>query len=152
MPAKNLKLDQLELDLLNPRISRASDQRDAMEKILAEPGIKIINLAESITANGLNPMDRYLVICSEKAGKYIVLEGNRRVLAMKLLKNATLANDVDMKEAFGKRLAKARENFDLETIEPLSCFIVPNRAQGNLWILQRHTGADEGPQLLIQSY
>lgn len=122
----------------------ASDQRDAMEKIIAEQKVKIINLAESIAANGLNPMDRFLVIEGAKGGRYIVLEGNRRVVALKLLMNPTLANDIDMKEAFRKRLTKARENFDLKSIEPLPCFVVPDRAQGNSWILQRHTGADEG--------
>ncbi len=144
MPAKNLRIDQLELDLLNPRISKATDQRNAMEKIIAEQGVKILNLAESIALNGLNPMDRYLVIESDRRGKYVILEGNRRIVALKLLKNATLANDIEMKEALKKRLRKARENFDVSTIEPLACFIVPDRAQGNSWILQRHTGEDEG--------
>lgn len=115
-----------------------------MEKIITEQGIKIINLAESIAANGLNPMDRYLVIEGEKSGKYVVLEGNRRLVAMKLLKNAALADDIEMKESYKKRLARARESFDIASIEPLPCFVVPDRAQGNSWILQRHTGADEG--------
>lgn len=48
MPAKSLKLDSLELDLQNPRIPLASDQRDAMQKIVDEQGVKLIDLAESI--------------------------------------------------------------------------------------------------------
>lgn len=34
MAAKSLKLDSLDLDLENPRITVATDQRDAMQKIL----------------------------------------------------------------------------------------------------------------------
>ena len=34
MAAKALKIDSLDLDLENPRITLASDQRDAMQKIL----------------------------------------------------------------------------------------------------------------------
>ena len=36
MSAKSLKIDSLDLDLENPRITLASDQRDAMQKILNE--------------------------------------------------------------------------------------------------------------------
>jgi len=75
MSTKPLKVDSLELDLGNPRIVTATDQRDAMQKILREQGAKLINLAESIAANGLSPMDRFLVIRSERAGKFTVLEG-----------------------------------------------------------------------------
>ena len=96
MAAKPLKIDSLDLDLGNPRIVRATDQRDAMQKILKEQGAKLVNLAESIAANGLNPMDRFLVVRSDKASKFIVLEGNLRVLAMKLLKSAPLVNDLEM--------------------------------------------------------
>jgi hypothetical protein len=54
MAAKSLKIDSIELDLANPRITPATDQRDAMQKILKEQGVKLINLAVSIAANGLN--------------------------------------------------------------------------------------------------
>jgi hypothetical protein len=45
MAAKPLKIDSLDLDLGNPRIVRATDQRDAMQKILKEQGAKLLNLA-----------------------------------------------------------------------------------------------------------
>ncbi len=107
MASKPLKIDSLDLDLENPRIVVASNQRDAMQKILKEQGGKLINLAESIAANGLSPIDRFLVLRSERQGKFIVLEGNRCVLAMKLLKNPSLVHDLEMSEAFRKRLNRA---------------------------------------------
>jgi hypothetical protein len=144
MSAKSLKIDSLDLDLENPRITLASDQRDAMQKILNEQKVRLINLAESIAAKGLNPMDRFLVIRSERQGKFIVVEGNRRLLAIKLLKNPPLINDLEMSDAFKKRLQRAALSFDVKNVEPVDCFEVDDRGMGNDWIRQRHIGADEG--------
>jgi hypothetical protein len=132
MAAKPLKIDSLDLDLGNPRIVRTTDQRDAMQKILKEQGAKLVNLAESIAANGLNPMDRFLVGRSDKAAKSIVLEGNRRVLAIKLLKSAPLVNDLEMSDAFRKRLIVAGATFKPANVDPLDCFEVADRAEGSL--------------------
>ena len=145
MPPKPLKIDSLDLDLENPRITLATDQRDAMQKILNEQKVRLINLAESIAAKGLNPMDRCLVLRSEaRADKFIVLEGNRRVLAAKLLKNPSLLTTLEMPEAFRKKLQKAALTFDVSKIEPVDCYEVTDRTEGNDWLRQRHSGADAG--------
>jgi hypothetical protein len=98
MPTKPLAIDSLELDLENPRITLATDQRDAMQKILNEQKIKLINLAESVAVRGLNPMDRFLVLKSSRQDKFIVIEGNRRIFVIKLLDNASLIDDLEMPE------------------------------------------------------
>lgn len=75
MPAKNLKIDQLELDLVNPRISEASSQIETLQRIIHDQDVKLGNLAESIVEDGLNPMDRFLVMRSENGNsKYARLE------------------------------------------------------------------------------
>jgi hypothetical protein len=144
MSTKSLKIDSLDLDLQNPRITLATDQRDAMQKILNEQKVRLINLAESIAAKGLNPMDRFLVLRSSRSGKFIVVEGNRRVLAIKLLKNPSLITDLIMPDAFKKRLQRAALTFDVGKLEPVDCFEVDDRAQGNDWVRQRYNGADSG--------
>ena len=144
MPTKRLKVDSLELDLQNPRISLATDQRDAMQKIINEQKVRLLNLAESIAAKGLNPMDRFLVLRSTRQDKFTVIEGYRRLLAVKLLKNPSLITDLEMPEAFKKRLQKAALAFDVKSVEPVDCFEVTDRAQGNDWVRQRHIGADSG--------
>jgi hypothetical protein len=111
MSAKTLKVDRLELDLENPRITLATDQRDAMQKIITEQKVRLINLAENMAAKGLNPMNRFLVMRSPRQGKFIVLEGNRRVLGIKLLKNPHLLMTLEMQDAFRKRLQKAAQSF-----------------------------------------
>lgn len=145
MSAKTLKLDSLDLDLQNPRITLASDQRDAMQKIIAEQKAKIVNLAESIAVRGFSPMDRALVLRSDvRPGKFIVLEGNRRVLCAKLLKNPSLIPTLNMPAAFKKRLEKAAQGFDVNKVEKVDCFEVADRAEGNDWIRRRHQGQDSG--------
>jgi hypothetical protein len=145
MPAKSLKIDSLDLDLENPRITLATDQRDAMQKIITEQKVKLINLAESIAVRGFSPIDRCLVLRSHlRVGHFIILEGNRRVLAAKLLKNPSLVADLDMPGAHKKRLERAAGNFDVKSIEPVDCFEVSDRVDGVEWIGQRHSGEDEG--------
>jgi hypothetical protein len=90
-------------------------------------------------------MDRFLVLRSPaRPNKFIVLEGNRRVLAAKLLKNPALLPTLDMPENFRRRLKKAAQAFSAKSVEPLDCYEVVDRAEGNDWIRQRHSGADEG--------
>lgn len=75
MASKNLKIDHLKLDLLNPRIGKVGDQHAAMQAMSDEQGVKLANLAESIVdAGGLNPMDVLLVL-KDQDDRYIVLEG-----------------------------------------------------------------------------
>lgn len=144
MAAKSLRIDSLELDLENPRIVIAANQRDAMQKILSEQAIKLIVLAESIASNGLSPIDRFLVVRSERAGKFVVLEGNRRVLALKLLKNPTLVNDLEMPEAYRKRLIAAGHSFKERKLDAIDCFEVDDRTESVEWIVRRHTGENGG--------
>jgi hypothetical protein len=42
MASKSLKIDSLDLDLENPRIVQATDQRDAMQKIITEQKAKLV--------------------------------------------------------------------------------------------------------------
>ena len=145
MSAKNLKIDQLELDVANPRISKANNQVETLQRIIDDQDVKLGNLAESIVEDGLNPMDRLLVMKSESNnGKYTVLEGNRRAAAMKILKNPAVLTGLDVRAALQKKLEKLAQTFDPATVEPLPCYEVPTRAEGNAWIEQRHSGEDEG--------
>jgi hypothetical protein len=146
MPAIDLNIDQLDLDLENPRIIQAAGQHEAMERIIEDQDFRLANLADSIVeAGSLNPTDRLLVMKSPTNGdKYVVLEGNRRLLALRLLKNPSALSGLDVRSALRARFEAAAEGFDVRTVEPVSCFEVADRAEANVWIQQRHTGANEG--------
>jgi hypothetical protein len=143
MTTKNLKINQLVLDLQNPRIGKVGDQRQAMQAIIYDQDIKLVNLAEHIVENGLNPLDRLLVLKNER-GKYISLEGNRRTVALKLLANPAVLTGLDVRPAMKRRLEALARRFDKSKIEPIASFEVLSRAEANQWIGQRHKGEDEG--------
>ncbi|MER9526585.1 ParB N-terminal domain-containing protein [Mesorhizobium sp. M0292] len=144
MASKNLKIDQLKLDLLNPRIGKVDDQHAAMQAMADEQGVKLANLAESIVdEGGLNPMDVLLVL-KDADGRYIALEGNRRTLALKLLTNPAAMTGLAIPSATQKRIEAASKRFDKATVEPVRCFEVADRAAAATWIDQRHRGEDEG--------
>jgi hypothetical protein len=146
VPARHLKIADLLLDLENPRISFAGGQKDALQKIIEDQDTKLIVLAESIVEDGgLNPMDRLLVIKSAGTeGKYIVIEGNRRFAAIKILHNPAVLTGLDVRPPIQKKLEALAAGFDLSTVEPLDCYEVKDRAEGATWIHLRHTGANEG--------
>jgi hypothetical protein len=145
MAAKNLKIDQLELDVSNPRFNKADGQVEAMQRIIEDQDVKLANLAESVAEDGLNPMDRLLVIKSaSRANKYVVLEGNRRTAALKILRNPVLLTGVDIRTALRKRFEKIAHSFDATTVEPIPCFEVATRAEATSWLAQRHSGENEG--------
>jgi hypothetical protein len=141
---KNLKIDQLKLDLLNPRIRNAANQHEAMQQIIDEQDHKLANLAEHIVDNNsLNPMDRLLVL-KDPDGKYVVLEGNRRALALKLLSNPAALSGLQVRSALQKRFEALAARFDKTNVEPLACYEVETRAEGTTWIELRHKGEDDG--------
>jgi hypothetical protein len=83
----DLTIEQLSLDNENPRINSASSQREALQKVIADEPEKLVRLAKSIVRRGLNPMDRLLVFRPKGTRAYIVVEGNRRAAALKVLVN-----------------------------------------------------------------
>lgn len=145
MGAIDLKIDDLLLDAENPRFTKGGGQREVLQKILDDQNEKLFALAENIVDDGMNPMDRLLVMSSDKhPGKYIALEGNRRVAALKILANSNILTGMEIKNSLRQRFEKLAKDFDKNQVEPIAGFKVPNRATGISWILLRHTGENEG--------
>jgi hypothetical protein len=143
MPGKTLKIDAVLLDHENPRISRSESQREALQKIIDDQGPKLAALAQSIVQNGLSPMDRFLVIKAPEKGKWVVIEGNRRLAAAKILSNPAVLADLDIPDVLRRRLENVAKRYD-HSIKSLDCFEMADRTDGALWIRQRHTGENDG--------
>ncbi len=143
MGSVSLEIADLLLDLDNPRIVGAKNQRDALQKIVEDQKEKLLVLARSIIEDeGMNPMDRFLVL---KQGKeFVVLEGNRRLVALKILATPSVLNDVPISTALRRAFDKLAERFDRGTVEPLAGYEIANRDEGVKWIHQRHTGENGG--------
>ena len=98
MGPKSVRVSQLTLDTLNPRIAGAANQRDAMQRLFDDQGERLAALADDIVANGASPIERLLVMKDgEDPGKYIALEGNRRILVLKVLNNPHMLGGFEIK-------------------------------------------------------
>ncbi|MDR1921318.1 MAG: ParB N-terminal domain-containing protein [Candidatus Adiutrix sp.] len=92
---KKMPLDQLHLDPRNPRLTE--EVRSGGEEAIIEWMLKdgnIIELMASISATGYSDAEPVLVAPNpdERVGGYIVVEGNRRLTAVKLLNDPSKAH------------------------------------------------------------
>lgn len=134
---REIALESLLLDDLNPRHDPVEGQREAMDAFLADRGAQqILRLARDIAENGPSPIDLALVV--PENGLFIVVEGNRRVLAMKLLKNPTLAKGSKIERAIHE-VSRISEPLDY-----MRCMVAPTRDEARRWIELRHNGSQQG--------
>ena len=139
-----LRIDELLLDLDNPRLGSASSQSEALASIVRlNPG-HFRNLMASIRDDGLDPGDSLYVLRSEDGRDFVVLEGNRRLSALKVLSNPDVLAGTDLSEAMKKPLARESTGFERSDVEPIRCVCFGNREDANDWIRRRHTGAAGG--------
>jgi len=126
------------LDQTNPRFrDGVGSQRDAINALLAEDPIKLLNLAEDIAReNAVNPTE--LPVLIEEDGELIVIEGNRRVAALKLLRNPDLADSADNRRRF-KAIAATGIGPD-----EIICYLAGSRDAAKHWLDLRHTGENAG--------
>ena len=90
----------LRLDQRNPRHEPVRSQREAIAALLANPPDreKVITLAKHIGSHGPSPIDS--IIVAEEGGVFVVVEGNRRTAAVKLLHKLELAQDASLTKRF----------------------------------------------------
>jgi len=142
---KSVALSSLLIDTQNPRLeSVLESQNDALRTIAAIQNKKLLTLAKHILEHGLNPMEFPLVIPADENGKrYVVLEGNRRVAALKILENPEIvrgAVDATLYESF-KRLSV---EYQKDPIDMINCVVVSSREEADRWIELKHTGENKG--------
>lgn len=89
---KEVDLEQLILDERNPRfiVPPNPSQQSIIDYLIDYE--EVVKLAISIRENGGLFAGERVIVCEEN-GKYIVLEGNRRVCACKILLNPNLLSN-----------------------------------------------------------
>lgn len=132
-----VKTGSLKLDPKNARLPvehRSDNQRALLQALLELEDVR--GLAKSIAKLGVFPNERLVVMREAKGRKYIVLEGNRRLAAAKLLINPELApTDTEVK-AF-RRLA---ESADIPALGKLDVVVVNDRISAAPIISALHVG------------
>ncbi|TCL03807.1 ParB/Srx family N-terminal domain-containing protein [Sodalis ligni] len=137
---KSLKVSDLMLDPENSRFSESADnQREAIKIMLESQGKKIERLAKDISEHGVDPSERLIVVASEdEGGGYFVKEGNRRITALKLIENPSLAQNKSIETVFDK--IKKTTKFKVDVVD---CVIYTNDEYLH-WINLKHTGQNDG--------
>ena len=140
-----LNIDELLLDQENPRLGATASQSEALAGIVALSPEYFQNLMASITEDGLDPGDSLYVVRSDDNDEdFVVLEGNRRLSALKVLTNPDLLAGTDLAESVTKPLAQEATGFDRSSVEPIRCVRFDDREEANDWIRRRHTGVANG--------
>lgn len=140
---KNIDLSLLSVNIENPRFEMVGSQREAISQMIEDQGQRLTKLAQDILDNGLNPSDLIIVTNHEKSdGHYNVLEGNRRITALKLLANPDLIPDKH--KSLLNSFKKLSERFYLNPISELQCVVFDDEQIANRWIKLKHTGSNDG--------
>ena len=126
---KHVDIADILLDKNNPRFfihEEDLNQNQVLSKIL---NYKVDNLIESILKESFFPDQAVILIKDEEKKKYIVIEGNRRVAACKLINNTNLLNTLNISSKNKKiyeSLLKENEKRKLH-IKNIPGILAPNR-------------------------
>lgn len=135
-----INLEDIELDDENPRHDRVKGTREAIQALLEQGGEKLVALAESFVRHGMMEAEVLVAMPAPHApGIYVVLEGNRRIAVLKLLKNPSLANGHILEGRFRDLSAKAPE-----FPSALRCTVVSGRDEARPLLKLRHNGEQMG--------
>lgn len=144
MQKLDLPIEDLTLDLANPRLGGVATQNEAMRGLIGLSISYFKTLMTSIRDNGLDPGDAFYVVRDEEDdGSYIAIDGNRRLAALKVLIEPVVLTGLDLPEGQVKSIAKVAAGFDPGAFETVSCVLFDDRATGDAWIERRH-GRDLG--------
>lgn len=129
---RKLSVDSIRLDKQNPRLPEDmlnESQAEIINYLINE--FKILEIAQSIAKNGFFINEVPIVV---KDGRhFVVVEGNRRITALKLLRNPELAPP--RKKHTYSRLA---EDIDTAQWEKLNMYIAPSKEDAAPVLIARH--------------
>ena len=130
-------IDQLRPWSGNPRLNpeeQHANLRDYIEDIIQEDGDKksFMDLIRSIATNGFIPADPIVVWQDSNNDRYYVAEGNRRVIALKLLRDP-------MKAPREIRGTVTRLASEWESIDKIAVNIAPSFEDAEWYISQRNS-------------
>lgn len=123
----------LRLDPNNPRIpdsGKELSERDLISDLLDND--KVYELAKSIVNNGYYPVESLIVV--KEKGKTYVLEGNRRLAALKLLLSPESAP-----EKWVRRMRALSNQIDTKSIRTVKVIQAPSREAAAPAIMSKHT-------------
>lgn len=134
-PTKSVGVATLLLDSKNPRLGRETTSRSPRDiaQYLFEHD-KVAEVAESIAVRGYFPNEPLLAV--KEDGRLVVVEGNRRLAALKALRDPSLLSGSFQKQA--QRLARMVQ--DPDDLSKVPVTVAPSRRATDRQIAGRHVG------------
>lgn len=133
------------IDEENPRISQPNaGQNRALQSLAEHLGPKLVALAADIVAHGTDPADLPIVMAHVgHQGRFTVLEGNRRLAALRVLESPDSVSDA-VNLAHLRQLRKLSKDYQANPVDQIVCVVVRDRDEARHWIELRHTGENGG--------
>jgi len=138
MSRKFILLSDILVNPKNPRFDPVSNQTQSIQLMIAEKEPEIKKLGQDIIEKGINPSKNLIMI--QKNDKFLTLEGNRRIVALKLLNNPKLSNNEEIRKFF----SRLKDEHIVDIPSKVFCVVVENEDDARHWILLEHTGKNQG--------
>lgn len=138
---KKILLSKLQLNLENPRFESVGSEKEAINLMIETLAAKLIKLAKDILENELNPAD-LIQVTPNRENKFTVLEGNRRITALKLLRKPSLIERRHI--SFYKKIKPLSDQFNKKPSQKILCVIFHDPIDSDKWIELKHTGENDG--------
>ena len=144
-----VSVDDLKIDMDNFRIDRgiSQDWKQVMLRLFEEEDI--IEMAEDIiSSGGLNPHENLLAVKENNSN--IVLEGNRRLLAIKCILNPDIVPE-NYRAEFKEIASRADKNLKLK-ISKVKVVFMESRESTKPYIVAKHSGLSTKQWSLISQW
>lgn len=139
MEPQSLSIWQLLVNHENPRFEPVKNQTEAIDLMLqGRGGNEVLRLAVDIAHSSVNPTRSLMVI--RVGEKYLVLDGNRRITALKLLHRPGLTKILRFREKF----AELKRDMGTKIPDHVNCVVFPDKEGAYRWIKLEHTGKNDG--------
>jgi hypothetical protein len=144
-----IPLADLLLDVENPRlIETQQTQQETARELAARQGDALLRLAQDIVEHGTDPTALVAVVpTGDRHKRYRVVEGNRRVLALRALESPSLVASAFTPSRI-KRLAALAKRYAANPVERVACVLFSSEDEARHWIELRHTGQNLGAGLV----
>lgn len=141
----DVQVSSLLFDVENPRLSSPNQgQREAHRALATNQGPKLRVLADDILDFGLNPSELFVVLQVEGPdNRYVVLDGNRRLSALRALENPDLLDGAVSNHVL-RALRKSSKAYQEVAIESVPCAVVRDADEARHWIELKHMGERGG--------
>ncbi len=142
-----IPVSDLLLDVKNPRFkSPPPTQQEAALILARDRPEELLRQAADIAKRGLDPTQALAVVpTSDQRKRYVVAEGNRRLLAVRALETPPLVQPA-LSTSASRRLATLAGLYEQHPITRIQCAIFDSDDDPGLihWIHLRHTGQNQG--------